>query len=110
MSGRPVFLRSWRIALVGVVAAFAVYGLEQLAPAGWLRGAIASLALLAFGLAAMVTALRAAETTPGRERLPWTFEDPEHVPAERLREREHDEEEEADLRPSDGGHVRTAPA
>ena len=71
--GRPVLLRSWRVALVGVVAAFAVYGLEQLAPAGWPRGAIASVALLAFGLAAMVTALRAAETTPGRERLPWTF-------------------------------------
>ena len=71
--GRPVLLRSWRIALLGLVAAFAVYGLEQLAPAGWPRGAIASVALLAFGLAAMVTALRAAETTPGRERLPWIF-------------------------------------
>src|SRR5207247_6107976 len=46
---------------------------EQLAPAGWPRGAVASVAWLALGLGAIVVALRAAQTTPGRERLPWVF-------------------------------------
>jgi diguanylate cyclase (GGDEF)-like protein len=32
-----------------------------------------SVALIAFGLAAVVAATRAAGTTPGRERLPWIF-------------------------------------
>jgi diguanylate cyclase (GGDEF)-like protein len=50
-----------------------VYGLEQLVPAGWPRGAVASVAWLAFGLGAMGAAMRAAQTTPGRERLPWIF-------------------------------------
>ena len=66
-------LRSWRVALVGVAGALAIFGLEQLAPTGWPRGAVASVAWLAFGLGAMVAAMRAAETTPGRERLPWVF-------------------------------------
>jgi diguanylate cyclase (GGDEF)-like protein len=71
--GRALSLRSWRAALIGVVAALGVYGLEQLLPAGWPRGAVASVAWLAFGLGAMVAAMRAAQTTPGRERLPWIF-------------------------------------
>ncbi len=66
-------LRSWRVALVGLAGALVVFGLEQLAPAGWPRGAIASLGWLTFGLGSMVAAMRAAETTPGRERLPWVF-------------------------------------
>ncbi len=70
---RALALRSWRAALVCIAGAFAIYGLEQLAPAGWPRGALASVAWLAFGMGAMVAAVRAAETTPGRERLPWIF-------------------------------------
>ncbi len=70
---RALALRSWRAALVGVAGVCAVYGLEQLAPAGWTRGALASIAWLALGLGAIVAAIRAAQTTPGRERLPWVF-------------------------------------
>jgi hypothetical protein len=58
---------------VGIAGAVAIFGLEQLVPAGWPRAALASVAWLAFGLGAMVTAARAAETTPGRDRLPWVF-------------------------------------
>jgi len=58
---------------VGVAGVCAVYGLELLASAGWPRGAVASVAWLALGLGAIVTAMRAAQTTPGRERLPWVF-------------------------------------
>jgi diguanylate cyclase (GGDEF)-like protein len=65
--------RSWRAAFAGAVAAFAIYGLEQLVPAGWPRGAVASVAWLAFGLGAVVAAARAAQAAPARERLPWVF-------------------------------------
>jgi diguanylate cyclase (GGDEF)-like protein len=71
--GRALALRSWRVGLIGIAGAGGVYALEQLAPAGWPRGAVASVAWLALGLGAMVAALRAAQTTPGRERLPWMF-------------------------------------
>ncbi len=70
---RALALRSWRAALVGVAGVCAVYGLEQLAPAGWTRGALASIAWLALGLGAIVAAIRAAQTTPGRGRPPWVF-------------------------------------
>jgi diguanylate cyclase (GGDEF)-like protein len=70
---RALALRSWRAALLGLAGAFAIYGLEQLVPAGLARGTVVSVAWLAFGLGAMVTAMRAAETTPGRARLPWVF-------------------------------------
>lgn len=71
--GRALSLRSWRAALLGIAGAFGVFGVEQLVPAGWPRGAVASVAWLAFGLGAMVAAMRAAQTTPGRARLPWIF-------------------------------------
>jgi diguanylate cyclase (GGDEF)-like protein len=71
--GRALALRSWRAGLVGVAGAFGVYALEQLVPAGWPRGAVVSVVWLALGLGAMVAAMRAARTTPGRERLPWLF-------------------------------------
>jgi diguanylate cyclase (GGDEF)-like protein len=58
---------------MALAAAFAIYALEQVVPAGWPRGAVASVGWLGFGLGAMVAAMRAAETTPGRERLPWVF-------------------------------------
>jgi diguanylate cyclase (GGDEF)-like protein len=58
---------------VGVAGAVAIFALELLAPAGWPRAALASVAWLAIGMGAMVAAARAAETTPGRERLPWVF-------------------------------------
>ena len=48
---RALALRSWRAALVGIAAAIAIYGLERLAPAGWPRGALASVAWLANRLA-----------------------------------------------------------
>ncbi|HEV8670341.1 MAG TPA: sensor domain-containing diguanylate cyclase [Candidatus Limnocylindria bacterium] len=70
---RALALRSWRGGLVGVIGALAVYGLELLTPAGWPRGAVASVALLALGLGALVAAKRAADTTIGRARLPWVF-------------------------------------
>lgn len=66
-------LRSWRAALLAMAAALVVFGAEQLVPAGWPRAAVASVAFLAFGMGAAVAALRAAETTPGRERLTWIF-------------------------------------
>jgi diguanylate cyclase (GGDEF)-like protein len=66
-------LRSWRATLIAMAAAFAIYGLEQLVPAGWPRAAVASVAFLAFGMGAAVAAVRAAATTPGRERLTWIF-------------------------------------
>lgn len=71
--GRALALRSWRAGLVGVAGALAVFALEQLLPASWLRAAIASAAWLGLGLGAIVAATRAADTTPGRERLPWVF-------------------------------------
>jgi diguanylate cyclase (GGDEF)-like protein len=70
---RVLALRSWRATLVAIAAALAVYGVEQLVPAGWPRAAVASAAWFGFGLGAMVAAARAAEATPGRERLPWIF-------------------------------------
>jgi len=70
---RALALRSWRATGLGTLVALAVFALEQLAPAGWPRAALASVAWLAFGMGAMVAAARAAETTPGRERLPWVF-------------------------------------
>ena len=70
---RVLALRSWRATGVGIAGAVAIFGLEQLVPAGWPRAALASVAWLAFGLGAMVTAARAAEATPGRDRLPWVF-------------------------------------
>lgn len=69
---RALALRSWRVALVGLTAALAVYGLEQLVPVGWMRAAVASVAWLGFGLGALVATMQAA-TTPGRDRLPWIF-------------------------------------
>jgi diguanylate cyclase (GGDEF)-like protein len=71
--GRALSLRTWRAALVGVAGTFGVYALEQLVPSGWPRGAVASAAWLALGLGAMVTAMHAAQTTSGRDRLPWIF-------------------------------------
>lgn len=70
---RVLAFRSWRAALVAVACALVVYGVEQLVPAGWPRAAVASVGWLGFGLGAMVASIRAAETTPGRERLPWIF-------------------------------------
>jgi diguanylate cyclase (GGDEF)-like protein len=71
--GRALAPRSWRAALLGVAAAFALFGLEQLVPVGWPRGAVASVGWLAFGMGAIVAAKHAADTTPGREKLPWIF-------------------------------------
>ena len=71
--GRALSLRTWRAALVGVAGALGIYALEQLVPAGWPRGAVASVAWLAFGLGALVAAMHAAQTTLGRDRLPWIF-------------------------------------
>ena len=68
-----VALRSWRVGLAALAGALVVYGAELLAPAGWPRGALASVAWLALGMGAMVAAMRAAATTPGRDRLPWIF-------------------------------------
>ncbi|HKY50831.1 MAG TPA: hypothetical protein VJP45_06205, partial [Candidatus Limnocylindria bacterium] len=65
--------RSWRATLVGTAIALAAFGLEQLVPAGWPRAAVASAAWLAFGMGAAIAAMRAAETTSGRERLTWIF-------------------------------------
>jgi diguanylate cyclase (GGDEF)-like protein len=70
---RALALRSWRAALLGLAGALALFGIEQLAPAGWPRGALASVGWLAFGMGAIVAAKRAADTTPGREKLPWVF-------------------------------------
>jgi diguanylate cyclase (GGDEF)-like protein len=70
---RALALRSWRAALLGLAGAFALFGVEQLAPAGWPRGAVASVGWLALGMGAIVAAKRAADTTPGREKQPWVF-------------------------------------
>ena len=70
---RALALRSWRAALLGLAGALALFGIEQLAPAGWPRGALVSVGWLAFGMGAIVAAKRAADTTPGREKLPWVF-------------------------------------
>ena len=70
---RVVVPRTWRATLVATAAALALFGLEQLVPAGWPRAAVASVGWLAFGMGAAVTAMRAAETTPGRVRLTWIF-------------------------------------
>ena len=70
---RALALRSWRATGVGIAGAVAIFALEQVAPAGWPRAALASVAWLAFGMGAMVAAAHAAETTPGRERLTWVF-------------------------------------
>jgi diguanylate cyclase (GGDEF)-like protein len=70
---RALALRSWRAGLLGLGGAFALFGVEQLAPAGWPRGAVASVGWLALGMGAIVAAKRAADTTPGREKLPWVF-------------------------------------
>ena len=70
---RALALRSWRAALLGIAGAFALFGVERLVPAGWPRGALASVGWFAFGMGAIVAAKRAADTTPGREKLPWVF-------------------------------------
>ena len=70
---RALALRSWRAAFLGIAGACALFGIEQLAPAGWPRGAFAAVGWLAFGMGAIVAAKHAADTTPGREKLPWVF-------------------------------------
>lgn|GEM_PF-2182116 len=70
---RALALRSWRAALLGFAGASALFVIELLAPAGWSRGAVASVGWLAFGMGATLAAKRAADTTPGREKLPWIF-------------------------------------
>lgn len=72
-AGRVLVPQTWRATLVATAAALALFGLEQLVPAGWPRGAVASVGWLAFGMGAAVAAMRAAETTPGRVRLTWVF-------------------------------------
>jgi diguanylate cyclase (GGDEF)-like protein len=70
---RALALHSWRAAFLGVAGAFTLFVVEQLAPAGWPRGAVASVGWLAIGMGAIVAAKHAADTTIGREKLPWIF-------------------------------------
>src|SRR5688572_29248139 len=64
---------SWRALAAGLLGAFAIYAAEQMLPPGWQRSALASVAWLAFGLAAIAASLRAVSVATLRERLPWTF-------------------------------------
>ncbi|HKW77729.1 MAG TPA: sensor domain-containing diguanylate cyclase [Candidatus Limnocylindria bacterium] len=57
----------------GVVGLFASFALEQLAPAGYLRSAMAAMGWLGFSLGASGRILQALSSARERERVPWLF-------------------------------------
>jgi diguanylate cyclase (GGDEF)-like protein len=62
--------RQLALASLGLLA---IYGLEQLAPAGYLRAALASLGWLAFSLGAIARIGQAVNAASRRQQLPWLF-------------------------------------
>jgi diguanylate cyclase (GGDEF)-like protein len=59
--------------LFGVLGLFAAFGLEQLAPAGYLRAAVAAMGWLGFSLGALGRIAQTISAARLRERLPWIF-------------------------------------
>lgn len=66
-------LASTRFLLAGVAGAVVVYAVEQVAPPGTARNALASLGLLGFSLGALFGTARAAKLAPPAQRTPWLF-------------------------------------
>ncbi len=58
---------------LGVIGLVAAYGLEQLAPAGYVRSAMAAMGWLGFGLGAFGRITQARGAARRGERLPWLF-------------------------------------
>src|SRR5216684_2034064 len=58
---------------LGVLGLFAAFGLEQLAPAGYLRAAMAAMGWLGFSLGALGRIAQTITAARLRERLPWIF-------------------------------------
>jgi len=58
---------------LGVLGLFAAFGLEQLAPAGYLRAATAAMGWLGFSLGALGRIAQTITAARLRERLPWIF-------------------------------------
>lgn len=58
---------------VGIIGLVVAYGLEQLAPAGYLRSAMAAMGWLGFSLGAFGRITQALGAARRGERLPWLF-------------------------------------
>ncbi len=57
----------------GIIGLLAAYALEQIAPAGYLRSAMAAMGWLGFSLGAFGRILQTVRASRTRERLPWLF-------------------------------------
>jgi diguanylate cyclase (GGDEF)-like protein len=57
----------------GIIGLVAAYALEQIAPAGYLRSAMAAMGWLGFSLGAFGRILQTVRASRTRERLPWLF-------------------------------------
>ena len=57
----------------GVLGLAAAFGLEQLAPAGYLRSAMAAMGWLGFSVGASGRIVQAVRALPRRQQLPWLF-------------------------------------
>ena len=71
---RRFFTRSSDVQLaLGIVGLMAVYVVEQLAPAGYLRAAMAAMGWIGFALGAAGRVAQAARAVTRRQQLPWVF-------------------------------------
>src|SRR5258706_270644 len=59
--------------IAGILGLIAAYALEQIAPAGYLRSAMAAMGWLGFSLGAFGRILQTVRASRTRERLPWLF-------------------------------------
>ena len=71
--GRLFARSSDRQLALGVLGLFAAYGLEQLAPAGYLRSAMAAMGWLGFSIGATGRIAQAVNAASRRQQLPWLF-------------------------------------
>src|SRR5436190_24126035 len=69
-----VFARgSERQLALGLLGLLVAYWLEQLAPSGYLRAAVAAMGWLGFALGATGRVVQALRNASRREQLPWLF-------------------------------------
>ena len=71
--GRLLARGSDRQLAIGVVGLLVAYGLEQVAPAGYLRAAVAAMGWLGFSLGATGRVAQALRGASRRQQLPWLF-------------------------------------
>lgn len=71
--GRLFARSSDRQLALGILGLLAAYGLEQLAPAGYLRSAMAAMGWLGFSVGATGRIAQAVSAASRRQQLPWLF-------------------------------------